>query len=81
MARGARKTPLEKLQQELTELQTSIAQYESCIETMKGKEKVLQDQIELEEFKELKLMLDVQGMSMDDIKKLISSQEEISQSA
>lgn len=81
MARGVRKTPLEKLQAELAEVQATINQYESCLETMRGKEKSIQSQIELEEFKEFKSMLDDQGMTLDDIKELVSSQNEIQQSA
>ena len=63
MARGVRKTPLEKLQAELLEVQATIVQ------------------IELEEFKEFKSMLGDQGMTMDDIKELVSSQNDIQQSA
>lgn len=81
MARGVRKTPLEKLQAELAEVQATINQYESCLETMRGKEKSIQSQIELEEFKEFKSMLDDQGMTLDDIKELVSTQSEIQQSA
>lgn len=81
MARGVRKTPIEKLQGELAEVQNSIAQYENCLETLKEKEKLIQNQIELEEFKEFKSMLNEQGMTMDDIKELVSTQNEIQQSA
>ena len=81
MARGVRKTPLEKLQIELTEVQATINQYERCLETMREKEKSIQSQIELEEFKELKSVLEEQGMTMEDIKELVSSQNEIQQSA
>ena len=81
MARGVRKSPLERLQDELAEVRDSIAQYESCLETLKEKEKSIQNQIELEEFKEFKSMLGDQGMTMDDIKELVSSQNDIQQSA
>lgn len=81
MARGVRKTPLEKLQIELTEVQATINQYESCLETMREKEKSIQEQIQLEEYKELKAILDEQGMTLDDIKELVSTQNEIQQSA
>ncbi|XBX03742.1 hypothetical protein QMP26_24780 [Enterocloster clostridioformis] len=81
MARGVRKTPLEKLQIELTEIQATINQYERCLETMREKEKSIQSQIELEEFKELKSVLEEQGMTMEDIKELVSSQNKIQQSA
>ena len=81
MARGVRKTPLEKLQAELLEVQANIVQYENSLKTMKAKEKSIQEQIELEEFKEFKSMLGDQGMTMDDIKELVSSQNDIQQSA
>lgn len=81
MARGVRKTPLEKLQIELTEIQATINQYERCLETMREKEKSIQSQIELEEFKELKSVFEEQGMTMKDIKELVSSQNKIQQSA
>ena len=72
---------LEKLQAELLEVQATIVQYENCLKTMKEKEKSIQEQIELEEFKEFKSMLGDQGMTMDDIKELVSSQNDIQQSA
>ena len=81
MARGVRKTPLEKLQIELAEVQATINQYERCLETMREKEKSIQSQIELEEFKEFKSVLEDQGMTLEDIKELVSSQNEIQQSA
>ena len=62
-------------------MQNSIAQYENCLETLKEKEKLIQNQIELEEFKEFKSILNEQGMTMDDIKELVSTQNEIQQSA
>lgn len=37
MARGVRKTPLEKLQAELLEVQANIVQYENSLKTMKEK--------------------------------------------
>lgn len=37
MARGVRKSPIEKLQGELKDVQASIAQYEDCLETLKEK--------------------------------------------
>lgn len=81
MARGIRKTPLEKLQTKLSEVQDTIAQYEHCLETMREKKKILQEQIELEEFKELKAVLDEQGMTLEYVKELVHGQNEIQQSA
>ncbi|WP_320952932.1 hypothetical protein, partial [Enterocloster bolteae] len=57
MARGVRKSPVEKMQGELADVQASIAQYESCLETMREKEKALMEHIQLEEFKVVNEML------------------------
>lgn len=38
MARRARRTPLEKYQEELAEVQASIRQYEECLETLQERE-------------------------------------------
>ena len=53
MARRARRTPLEKYQEELAEVQASIRQYEECLETLQEREKELQEQLLVEKFKEI----------------------------
>ena len=72
MARGVRKSPVEKLQVELADVQASIAQYESCLETMREKEKVLMEHIQLEEFKVVSDMLKERDMTMDDLKEMLA---------
>ena len=72
MARGVRKSPVEKLQGELADVQASIAQYESCLETMREKEKVLMEHIQLEEFKVVSDMLKERDMTMDDLKEMLA---------
>ena len=72
MARGVRKSPVEKLQGELADEQASIAQYESCLETMREKEKVLMEHIQLEEFKVVSDMLKERDMTMDDLKEMLA---------
>lgn len=74
MARGVRKTPIEKLQGELAEVRASIAQYESCLETMREKEGYLEEQIQLEEFKVVNEMLRERDMTMEDLKEMLSSE-------
>ena len=73
MARGVRKSPVEKMQGELADVQASIAQYESCLETMREKEKVLMEHIQLEEFKVVSDMLKERDMTMEDLKEMLSS--------
>jgi len=74
MARRSRRTPVEKLQEELNQVQASIAQYENCLETMREREKQLQEQIMMEKFKEVNELLESQDMSIDDLKELLSGE-------
>ena len=73
MARGVRKSPVEKMQGELADVQASIAQYESCLETMRDKEMVLMEHIQLDEFKVVSDMLKERDMTMEDLKEMLSS--------
>ena len=72
MARGVRKSPVEKMQGELADVQASIAQYESCLETMREKEKALMEHIQLEEFKVVNEMLKERDMTIDDLKEMLA---------
>lgn len=81
MARGVRKSPIEKLQGELADVQASIEQYESCLETMRERERTLLDQIQLEEFKVVNEMLKERDMTMDDLKEMLVSGGEMTLSA
>jgi len=73
MPRGVRKTALEKLQEELTEVQESIKQYKESLVTLDEKEKEIQDKIKLEQFKEVSTILDEHEMSIMDLKELLIS--------
>ena len=79
MARGVRKSPVEKLQDQLNEVRESIRQYENCLVTLKEKEKTLNEQIELEEFKTIRGLLTEQGQgktisfSMEELKEMLES--------
>lgn len=81
MARGVRKTPIEKLQGELAEVQESICQYENCLETLREREKSLEEQIQLEEFKAVSEMLKERDMTIEDLKEMLSAGTEESLSA
>lgn len=81
MARGVRKSPMEKLQGELGDVQASIEQYESCLETMREKEKYLMEQIQLEEFKVVNEMLKERDMTMDDLKEMLAAEGPMTLSA
>lgn len=74
MARRARKTPLEKYQEELLEVSATIEQYESCLKTMREKKEQLENQILLEKFKEVNELLEGQNMSLDDLKEMLQTE-------
>ena len=73
MARGVRKSPVEKLQDQLNEVRESIKQYENCLVTLKEKEKTLNEQIELEEFKTIRGLLTEQGIGIEELKEMLES--------
>ena len=72
MARRAKRTPLEKYQDELAEVQATIMQYENCLKTMREKKQELENMILMEKFKEVNELLEGQNMSMDDLKGLLT---------
>lgn len=73
MARGVRKSPMEKLQDQLSEVQESIRQYENCLVTLKEKEKTLNEQIELEELKAIHDLMTKQGIGIKELKRILES--------
>jgi len=82
MARGVRKTTLEKLREELYTTQETISQYKSCLNTLKEKEKTLQEQIEIEELKALSGLMKDQNLSVGTLKDIITRyQNDTEQSA
>ncbi len=79
MPRGVRKSPLVKLRDELKDTQDSIEQYKASIKTLQEKEKQIQDEIKLEEFKEVSSILEEQNMSLAELKELLISKAEVEQ--
>lgn len=75
MARRARKTPLEKCQEELLTVKASIEQYEHCLETLREKEKQLENQILMEKFREINELLELQNLSLDDLKDMLGEKK------
>lgn len=75
MARRPRRTPMEKLEAELIEVQNSIAQYEEALVTLKGKEKQINESLEIERVKEVMGLLKNKNMTLDDLKGILSSEE------
>ena len=81
MARRARKTPLEKCQEELLTVKASIGQYEHCLETLREKEKQLENQILMEKFREINELLELQNLSLDDLKDMLGEKKVETQEA
>ncbi|MDW2796916.1 hypothetical protein RZO55_04900 [Clostridium boliviensis] len=73
MARGVRKSSLEKLQKELAEVQESILQNKNSMAELIQKEKEIKEKISLEQFKEVSSILDQQNMSIADLKEFLIS--------
>ena len=71
MARRARKTPLEKYEEELAETYASIEQYENCLETLKERAEKLQEQVLMEKFRQVNELLEDQNLSLDDLKEIL----------
>lgn len=72
MARGVKKSTLEKLQEELSSTQEAITQYSDAIKTLKEKEKILNEQIEIEELKSLSGVMKEQNISVKELKEIIA---------
>ena len=81
MARGVRKTPLEKLNEELAQVEEALEQYKDCMETLKDKERQLKEQIELEQLKSVMALLDEQGMTVADLNDMLEQNRNTQQSA
>lgn len=71
MPRGVRRSPLEKLQDELKETQEAIKQYNNCLNTLKEKETELNQKIELEKFKDITELLNQNDMTIEDLKEML----------
>lgn len=73
MPRGVRRSPLEKLQDELKETHNTIEQYNNCLNTLKVKETELKQKIELEKFKDISELLNQNDMSIEDLKEMLEA--------
>lgn len=75
MPRGVRKSTFEKLQEELKNTQDAIAQYKGAIKTQEERAKQIQEEIKLEEFKEVSAILQEKNMSISELKDILISKE------
>ncbi len=75
MPRGVRKTSLEKLQEELKNTQEAMEQYKAAIKTQEEKAKQIQEDIKLEEFKEVSAILQDKNISISELKDILINKE------
>ncbi|MBE7720228.1 hypothetical protein [Lacrimispora indolis] len=75
MPRGVRKTSLEKLREELKNTQDAIEQYKAAVKTQEERAKQIQEEIKLEEFKEVSAILQEKNMSISELKDILISKE------
>ncbi|MBQ7795120.1 MAG: hypothetical protein IJ374_00965 [Lachnospiraceae bacterium] len=72
MARGVRKSPREKLEEKLTNVNDAIAQYTSCLEKLKNERKELEEELEKLEIAELSAMLKEKNMSVGELREMVN---------
>ncbi|WP_313069712.1 hypothetical protein [Lacrimispora sp.] len=75
MARGVRKTPTEKLTRELIKTKDEIQSHRNAIRTLDEKCKQLEEELKLEELKELSSVLVDSNISIAELKELIASKD------
>ncbi len=72
MARGVRKTPTERLNEELIKTREEIQSHKNAIKTLEEKQKQIEEQLKLEELRELSTVLEDNSISITELKELIS---------
>lgn len=72
MARGVRKTPTERLNEELIKTKEEIQSHKNAIKTLEEKQKQIEEQLKLEELRELSTVLEDNSISITELKELIS---------
>lgn len=79
MARKPRRTVLEKLRDELQEVQQTMEQYEESLAALGQREKEIQELILSEQTKDLVHLMEDHDMSMEELKELVASSRKSSQ--
>lgn len=73
MAKGVRRSPIERLQDEIKNTQDTISQYKTAIKTQEEKLNELRNELRVEEFKEVSVLLEEKNMSISELKELLIS--------
>lgn len=72
MARGVRKSPKEKLEEKLNNVNDAIAQYAACLEKLKAEKRELEAELEQLEIAELSAMLKEKNMSVGELRAMVN---------
>ncbi len=75
MPRGVRKSPVERLNEEIKNTQDTIAQYKSAIKTQEDKLKQLKEELQLEELREVSTILEEKNMTVAELKEFLNATE------
>lgn len=75
MPRGVRKSPVERLNEEIKNTQDAIAQYKSAIKTQEDKLKQLKEELQLEELREVSAILEEKNMTVTELKEFLNATE------
>lgn len=76
MARGIRRTKKDILENKLEKITESIEKTETTLKELKAEANALRNEIQDTELKELKEMLDKEGLDVADLRELLSSPKE-----
>ncbi|WP_313582943.1 hypothetical protein [Lacrimispora sp.] len=79
MARGVRKTPTERLNNELIKTKDEILSHKNAINSLEEKCKQLEEELKLEQLKDLSTVLEEKNMSISELKDLIANSDKIKQ--
>lgn len=75
MPKGVRRSPIERLNDEITNTNEEISSHKSAIKTLEEKLKQLQNEIKVEEFKEVSTLLEEKNMSISELKELLTKDD------
>lgn len=72
MARGVRKSPKEKLEEKLANVNDAIEQYTGCLEKLKAEKKELEEELERIEIAELSAILKEKNLSVHELREMVN---------
>ena len=73
MPRGVRKSPIERLKEELVKTKEEIQNYKDTIKLLQEKEKELESELQMEELKEVSSILEEKNMTVAELKEFLNA--------